>query len=124
MPTNVEQIQEFADQQYKWGFVTQIEADTVPKGLNEDIIRVISARKNEPEFMLKWRLSAFERWKKMTQPLWPKVTYPPIDYQEIIYYSAPKAKAGPKTLDEVDPELLKMYEKLGVPLQERAARPA
>ncbi len=121
MPTNVEQIQEFADQQYKWGFVTQIEADTVPKGLNEDIIRVISARKNEPEFMLKWRLSAFERWKKMTQPLWPKVTYPPIDYQEIIYYSAPKAKAGPKTLDEVDPELLKMYEKLGVPLQERAA---
>ena len=121
MPTNVEQIQEFADRQYKWGFETDIEADAVPKGLNEEIIRMISARKNEPEFMLKWRLSAFERWKKMTQPRWPKVTYPPIDYQEIIYYSAPKAKAGPKNLDEVDPELLKMYEKLGVPLQERSA---
>ena len=121
MPTNVEQIQELADQQYKWGFETNIEADTIPKGLNEDVIRLISARKNEPEFMLKWRLSAFERWKKMVEPKWPHVHYPPIDYQDIIYYSAPKGNTGPKSLDEVDPELLKMYEKLGVPLQERAA---
>ena len=105
---------------YKWGFETEIEMDLAPKGLNEDIIRLISARKDEPEWMLEGRLKAFSEWQKMKEPSWARVNHPPIDYQDLHYYAAPKKKAGPKSLDEVDPELLKMYEKLGIPLKERA----
>jgi len=108
------------DTDYQHGFVTDIEADSVPRGLSEETIRLISARKNEPPFMLEWRLKAYRHWLTMQEPDWSSVEYPPIDYQDIIYYSAPKSlKAGPKSLDEVDPELLKTYEKLGVPLKER-----
>ena len=105
---------------YKWGFETDIEMDLAPKGLNEDIIRLISSRKDEPDWMLDLRLKAFSEWQKMEEPVWARVDHPPIDYQDLHYYAAPKKKAGPKSLDEVDPELLKMYEKLGIPLKERA----
>jgi len=109
-------------QEYKYGFVTDIKADTAPPGLSEDIVRWISAKKQEPEFMLEWRLKAFRHWQTMVEPTWPNVHYSPIDYQAISYYSAPKSKKdGPKSLDEVDPELLATYEKLGIPLSERAA---
>ena len=120
MPTQVDTVESLATREYKWGFVTDIGADSAPPGLNEDIIRLISAKKNEPEFMLEWRLKAFRHWLTMTEPRWSNVHFPAIDYQSIIYYSAPKSKAtGPKSLDEVDPELLKTYEKLGIPLHER-----
>jgi len=113
-------IGELANQEYRWGFVTEIGADSVPKGLNEDVIRLISAKKNEPEFMLEWRLKAYRQWLTMVEPKWPNIHYPPIDYQDIVYYSAPKNKAdGPQSLDEVDPELLRTYEKLGIPLKEQ-----
>lgn len=105
---------------YKYGFVTDIEAETAPKGLNEDIIRFISAKKGEPDWLLDFRLKAFRHWIGLTEPRWAKVDYPPIDYQDIYYYSAPKSAKEPKTLDDVDPELLKTYDKLGVPLHERA----
>ena len=105
---------------YKWGFSTDIEMDMAPKGLNEDIVRLISSRKAEPEWLLEWRLKAFAAWLKMEEPDWAKVHHPPIDYQDLHYYAAPKKKPGPKSLDEVDPELLAMYEKLGIPLKERA----
>ncbi len=118
MPTSTEQIEEFANQKYRWGFTTDIGADTIPKGLSEDVVRRISAIKKEPEFMLNWRLKAYRHWLTMKEPTWPHVKYPKIDYQEIIYFSAPKSQ--PKSLADVDPELLKTYEKLGVPLQERA----
>ena len=108
------------DSGYKWGFETDIEMDLAPKGLNEDIIRLISERKEEPGWMLDYRLKAFAAWQKMEEPDWARVDHPPIDYQDLHYYAAPKKKAGPKSLDEVDPELLKMYEKLGIPLKERA----
>ncbi|MDE0432977.1 MAG: Fe-S cluster assembly protein SufB [Bryobacterales bacterium] len=109
-------------QDYKYGFVTDIEAESAPPGLNEDIIRWISAKKEEPGFLLEWRLKAFRHWMTMVEPTWPNVHYPPIDYQAISYYSAPKSKKdGPKSLDEVDPELLETYEKLGIPLNEREA---
>ncbi|HYK89816.1 MAG TPA: Fe-S cluster assembly protein SufB, partial [Acidobacteriota bacterium] len=120
MSTASNQIQELANREYKYGFVTDIEAETVPKGLNEDIIRLISAKKNEPEFMLEWRLRAYRHWLVMEEPKWANVHYAPIDYQEIFYYSAPKLKTKPRSLDEVDPQLLETYEKLGVPLHERA----
>jgi Fe-S cluster assembly protein SufB len=120
MATQLTSIETLANQEYKWGFVTDIEADSVPAGLNEDIIRLISARKNEPEFMLEWRLKAYRNWLTMEEPTWAHVHYPPINYQDIIYYSAPKTKKDrPKSLDEVDPELLQTYEKLGIPLNER-----
>lgn len=105
---------------YKYGFVTDIEAETAPKGLNEDIIRFISAKKGEPDWLLDFRLKAYRHWIGLTEPRWAKVDYPPIDYQDIYYYSAPKSAKDPKTLDDVDPELLKTYDKLGVPLHERA----
>lgn len=105
---------------YKYGFVTDIEAETAPKGLNEDVVRFISAKKGEPDWLLDFRLKAYRHWTGMTEPRWAKVDYPPIDYQDIYYYSAPKSAKEPKSLDEVDPELLKTYDKLGVPLQERA----
>ncbi|MCY4497851.1 MAG: Fe-S cluster assembly protein SufB, partial [Rhodospirillaceae bacterium] len=99
---------------YKYGFVTDIEADTAPKGLNEDIVRFISAKKGEPEWLLEWRLKAYRLWERQQdeEPGWPKVSYPPIDYQDAYYYSAPKSVDRPKSLDEVDPELLATYEKL------------
>src|SRR5262252_10472228 len=106
---------------YKYGFVTDIEADEAPPGLSEDTIRFISAKKEEPGWLLDWRLAAFRAWQKMTQPNWAKLHLTPIDYQAATYYSAPKQTAGPKSLDEVDPELLRTYEKLGIPLSERAA---
>jgi Fe-S cluster assembly protein SufB len=113
-------VQSVTQSGYKWGFETAIEMDLAPKGLNEDIIRLISARKQEPEWMLEWRLKAYAAWLKMAEPHWARVDHPPIDYQDLHYYAAPKKKDGPKSLDEVDPELLRMYEKLGIPLKERA----
>ena len=112
-------VESFVQQEYKYGFVTDIEADTVPRGLNEDIIRLISAKKQEPAFLLEWRLAAYRRWLDMTEPHWPNVQYPPIDYQDIIYYSAPKQAKPLGSLDEVDPELLATYEKLGISLSEQ-----
>jgi Fe-S cluster assembly protein SufB len=111
-------LDELLAREYKHGFVTSVETDTLPRGLDEDVIRMISAKKHEPGFMLEWRLKAFRHWLTMTEPAWATVRHPPIDYQSISYYSAPK-KDRPQSLDEVDPELLKMYEKLGVPLEER-----
>jgi Fe-S cluster assembly protein SufB len=105
--------------EYKYGFVTDIEADAAPKGLSEDTVRFISARKNEPEWMLEWRLKAYRQWLKMTEPKWANVKFPPIDYQDIIYYSAPKQKVNPKSLDEIDPELRRTFEKLGISLDEQ-----
>jgi Fe-S cluster assembly protein SufB len=117
-------LEELAGREYKYGFITDIESDTVPPGLNEGIIRLISAKKNEPEFMLEWRLKAYRHWAKLetaqAEPKWAMVHYPTIDYQAISYYSAPKNKGdAPKTLAEVDPELLNTYEKLGIPLREQ-----
>jgi Fe-S cluster assembly protein SufB len=119
MTEEKKQLEKLANQEYKYGFVTDIEADEIPKGLNEDIIRLISSKKNEPEFMLEWRLKAFRQWQKMDEPRWPNVTYDEIDYQDIVYYSAPKQKKTVESLDEVDPELLKTYDKLGIPLEEQ-----
>ncbi|CAG1011104.1 FeS cluster assembly protein SufB [Burkholderiales bacterium] len=116
------QIDQFLDREYAAGFVTTVEMEAFPKGLNEDIVRMISAKKNEPDFLLQWRLEAFRNWQQMVHPQWAQVVYPPIDFQDIYYYAAPKSKKdAPKSLAEVDPELLKTYEKLGVPLHERAA---
>src|SRR6476469_5781284 len=113
-------LQSVTQSGYKWGFETDIEMDLAPKGLNEDIIRLISERKEEPAWLLAWRLKAFEAWQQMTEPHWARVDHPPIDYQDLHYYAAPKKKPGPRSLDEVDPELLRTYEKLGIPLKERA----
>jgi Fe-S cluster assembly protein SufB len=111
----------FLEQEYAAGFETMLETDTVPKGLSEDVIRMISARKGEPDWLLDWRLEAYRHWLTMTPPVWAAVQFPPVDFQDIVYYSAPKSKKdGPKSLDEVDPELLRTFEKLGVPLHERA----
>jgi len=118
-PETVEQVRAVTEQKYKYGFTTDIEADVAPKGLNEDIVRFISAKKEEPEWLLEWRLKAFRVWQTMEEPQWAAVSFPPIDYQDAHYYAAPKKKAGPKSLDEVDPELLKTYEKLGIPLREQ-----
>jgi len=116
-PDSIEQL---ANREYKWGFVTDIDSDSLPPGLSEDVVRAISAKKNEPEFMLEWRLQAYRHWLTMAEPGWANVHYPKIDYQDIVYYSAPKSpEDGPKSLDEVDPELLRTYEKLGIPLQEQ-----
>jgi Fe-S cluster assembly protein SufB len=123
MSTNVNTIQALADREYKWGFVTSVEEERVPKGLNEEIIRVISAKKNEPEFMLQWRLKAYHHWasleKAQAEPKWANVKYESIDYQDIVYYSAPKQKSGLTSLEELDPEILRTYEKLGIPLEEQ-----
>tara|TARA_B100000676_G_scaffold79795_1_gene79599 strand:- start:919 stop:2370 length:1452 start_codon:yes stop_codon:yes gene_type:complete len=116
----IEQVN-LATSKYKYGFSTDLEVDKAPKGLNENIIRLISSKKNEPKWMLDWRLKAFEIWNKMKEPEWAKVNYPKIDYQDIYYYSAPKNTEKLKSLDEVDPELLKTYEKLGIPLNEQKA---
>jgi Fe-S cluster assembly protein SufB len=120
MSTATETIESLVKQEYKYGFVTDVEADSAPPGLNEDIVRLISAKKHEPEFMLAWRLKAYRHWLTLKEPTWPHVHYPAIDYQNAVYYSAPKKKGdGPKSLDEVDPKLLETYEKLGIPLKER-----
>ncbi len=121
-PASADQaIHDHLDGVYRYGFVTEIDADEIPPGLNEWIIQVISRKKNEPQFMLDWRLRAYRHWLTLEEPKWPNVNYQEIDYQEIVYYSAPKRKSdGPKSLDEVDPELLRTYERLGVPLHERA----
>src|SRR5690554_5042446 len=115
----IDQVRRIDVDQYKYGFETKIETIKAPKGLNEDVIRFISERKGEPEWMLEWRLEAYRRWLTMTEPTWAKVSYPKIDFQELYYYAAPKSMEGPKSLDEVDPELLRTYEKLGIPLKEQ-----
>jgi len=112
-------LEQVTSSDYKYGFVTDIEADSAPKGLNEDIVRFISAKKNEPEWLLEWRLKAYRQWLNMEEPKWANISYPPIDYQDVIYYSAPKQKVTPKSLDEVDPELRKTFEKLGISLSEQ-----
>jgi Fe-S cluster assembly protein SufB len=116
----LETVQAVTETGYKWGFETDIEMEFAPKGLNEDIVRFISHKKEEPAWLLEWRLRAFALWKTMEEPRWAAVRYPPIDYQDAYYYAAPKTKAAPKSLDEVDPELLRTYEKLGIPLREQA----
>lgn len=119
VPETIEQVRSIAGDKYRYGFVTDIEVDEAPPGLNEDTVRFISAKKGEPEWLLDWRLQAFRAWEKMTPPEWAKLNMPVIDYQSATYYSAPKQKVGPLSLDEVDPELLKTYEKLGIPLREQ-----
>ncbi|HET7395558.1 MAG TPA: Fe-S cluster assembly protein SufB [Gammaproteobacteria bacterium] len=121
MATQPNDVEKLVRNEYRHGFITDIEADTVPPGLNEDVIRLISAKKHEPQFMLEWRLKAYRHWVTLKEPSWAHVKFAPIDYQAISYYSAPKSKKdAPKSLDEVDPKLLETYEKLGVPLHERA----
>jgi Fe-S cluster assembly protein SufB len=121
--STISTIQDLTNQEYKWGFVTSVEEDKIPKGLSEDVIRLISAKKNEPEFMLEWRLKAYRHWESLekshAEPKWANVKFGPIDYQNISYYSAPKKKPALKNLDEVDPEVLRTYEKLGIPLLEQ-----
>jgi Fe-S cluster assembly protein SufB len=119
MAATVDTLQELAEREYKWGFVTDIDADSVLPGLNEEIVRTISAKKHEPEWLLEWRLKAYRHWLTMTEPAWQNVHHPPIDYQSIIYYSAPKPKKQLASLDEVDPELLRTFEKLGISLDEQ-----
>lgn len=116
----IDQVKEIDVDKYKYGFVTDIEMELAPKGLNEDIVRYISAKKDEPEWMLEWRLDAYRRWKTMEEPTWARVDYPKIDFEDLHYYAAPKSAPGPKSLDEVDPELLETYKKLGIPLNEQA----
>ena len=115
----VERVKEIDVDKYKYGFSTEIESVMAPKGLNEDIVRFISAKKGEPEWLLEWRLEAYKRWRTMTEPTWARVHYPKIDFEDLYYYAAPKSTEGPKSLEEVDPELLRTYEKLGIPLKEQ-----
>jgi Fe-S cluster assembly protein SufB len=115
----IEAVKEIDVDKYKYGFETMIESDMAPKGLSEEVIRFISAKKEEPEWMLEQRLEAYQRWLKMDEPTWAKVSYPKIDFNDIYYYAAPKGQTGPKSLDEVDPELLATYAKLGIPLKEQ-----
>jgi len=121
MSSPADSVGHLVNREYKAGFVTDIESETLPPGLDEQVVKTISAKKNEPEFMLDWRLTAYRHWKEMTEPRWAHVRYPQIDYQSISYYSAPKQKDGPKSLDEVDPKLLETYQKLGIPLEEQKA---
>src|SRR5205814_9935402 len=117
----VEQVRRIDVDQYKYGFETTIESEKAPKGLSEDTVRFISAKKDEPAWMLEWRLEAYRRWLTMREPQWARVNYGPIDYQNAYYYSAPTNFKAPKSLDDIDPEILKTYEKLGIPLREREA---
>ena len=121
MKTEKEKLSDFVEEPYKYGFETQIESDTAPKGLSEEIIRFISAKKNEPEWLLAFRLKSYQHWLTLKEPHWGKLSYQPIDYQSLYYYAAPKKNETPKSLDEVDPEILKTYEKLGIPLKEQEA---
>jgi len=121
MATETDQLADLVKRKYRYGFVTDIEQETVPPGLSEDVIRLISAKKGEPEFLTEWRLKAYRHWLTLSEPTWAHVRYSPIDYQAISYYAAPKQAANaPKSLDEVDPKLLATYDKLGIPLHERA----
>src|SRR5213075_577627 len=115
----VDQVRRIDVDQYKYGFETLIESDKAPKGLSEDIVRFISDKKNEPAWMLNWRLEDYRRWLTMLEPKWARVNYPAIDYQDLYYYSAPRKKEGPKSLDEIDPEIIETYRKLGIPLREQ-----
>jgi FeS assembly protein SufB len=120
MPTSTETIEQLAREEYKFGFITNVEQEVIPKGLDEDVVRLISAKKKEPQWMLDWRLKAYRHWLTMEEPAWPNVHYPPIDYQNAHYYAAPKSDDDrPKSLDEIDPEILETYEKLGIPLREQ-----
>ncbi len=121
MVEQAELLKQLEEQKYKYGFVTDIEADMAPRGLNEDIIRLISAKKNEPHWLLEWRLKAYRHWLTMSEPTWAKLTFEPVDYQSLFYYAAPKQKVKPKSLDEVDQTLLDTYNKLGIPLKEQEA---
>src|SRR5579871_4966017 len=114
-----QRAQDLAEQKYKYGFITDIESDTAPKGLSEDTIRFISAKKSEPEWLLEWRLKAYRHWLTLEEPKWAHIHHLPINYQDAYYYAAPKSKKKLKSLNEVDPELLRTYEKLGIPLRER-----
>ena len=119
MSDSMQTLEAHTKSDYKYGFTSNIDTEVIPKGLSEEVVRSISAKKNEPEFLLEWRLKAFRHWQTMKEPTWPKVSYPPIDYQDIIYYAAPKKKKKLKSLDEVDPELLETFNKLGIPLEEQ-----
>src|SRR6187401_3654360 len=119
MSTATETIEQLANREYKYGFVTEVESETIPKGLNEDVVRLISQKKNEPEWLLEWRLKAFRLWLTMKEPTWQNVKYDPINYQDISYYSAPKKKQALNSLDEVDPEVKRTFDKLGIPLEEQ-----
>ena len=119
MSTDDQILEEFTSKEYEFGWNVDLEADEAPKGLNEEIVRFISAKKEEPAWLLEWRLKAYRQWEKMTEPEWANVVYPKVDYQDVIYYSAPKQKATPKSLDEVDPELIATFEKLGISLTEQ-----
>ena len=119
MSTSTETIEQLATREYKYGFVTDVEAETIPKGLNEDVVRLISEKKGEPEWLLEWRLKAFRHWQTMKEPHWHNLKYDPINYQDIVYYSAPKKKPVLNSLDEVDPEVKRTFDKLGIPLDEQ-----
>jgi Fe-S cluster assembly protein SufB len=123
MSTNTDAIRDFAQREYQWGFISDVEEERIPKGLNEDVVRLISTKKQEPEFMLEWRLKAYRHWasleKAQAEPRWANVKYPSINYQDMVYYSAPKRKPALQSLDQLDPEILRTYEKLGIPLQEQ-----
>ena len=119
MSATAQTIDKLISQEYKQGFVTDLDADTIPPGLSEDVIRIISGKKGEPDWMLQWRLEAYRHWLTMNDPRWAYVDYAHIDYQSISYYSAPKPKEGPKSLDEVDPKVLETYNKLGIPIYEQ-----
>src|SRR5438094_704733 len=119
MSTSTEVIQDLASREYKYGFVTDVEQETVPRGLSEETVRLISAKKNEPAWLLEWRLKAYRTWLTMTEPAWANIKYGPIDYQDVIYYSAPKRKPSLGSLDEVDPEIKRTFDKLGIPLEEQ-----
>src|SRR5438067_4496543 len=119
MTTATETIEQLANREYKYGFVTEVESETIPKGLSEDVVRLISAKKNEPDWLLEWRLKAYRLWLTMKEPTWQNVKYDPINYQDIIYYSAPKKKKVLNSLDEVDPEVRATFDKLGIPIEEQ-----
>jgi len=121
MSTSTDTIEQLATQEYKYGFTTDVEADQLPPGLDEQTVRAISLRKEEPEWMLEWRLKAYRAWQKMSYPKWPNVQYPPVNFQDISYYSAPKPKKVLNSLDEVDPEVRATFDKLGIPLVEQMA---
>ena len=119
MSESMKVLEDHTRSDYKYGFTTDIDTEVIPKGLNEDVVRLISAKKNEPEFLLEYRLKAFRHWQTLKEPKWPNVEYPEIDYQDIIYYAAPKQRPALNSLDEVDPELLKTFDKLGISLEEQ-----
>src|SRR6476660_9406190 len=119
MSTSTQTIEELATREYKYGFVTEVESETIPKGLNEDVVRAISAKKGEPDWLLEWRLKAYRLWLTMKEPTWQNVKFDPINYQDIVYYSAPKKKKVLNSLDEVDPEVRATFDKLGIPIEEQ-----